>query len=73
MVDSPSFRQYARDIILAKDSWVDELNLRDAMQRFFDQGQSGYAFPHSIGLFSNLAWRLLILSLWSRALGVTPS
>ena len=73
MVDSPSFRQYASDIILAKDSWVDELNLRDAMQRFFEQGQSGYAFPRSISLFSNLAWRLLILSLWSKALALKPS
>jgi asparagine synthase (glutamine-hydrolysing) len=73
MVDSPSFRQYARDIILANDSWVDELNLRDAMQRFFRHGQSGYAFPRSISLFSNLAWRLLILSLWSKALALKPS
>lgn len=68
--DSPSFRQYARDLILAPNSWVDELDLRDAMQRYFDHGQQGYAFPHSISLFSNLAWRLLLLCLWSKSLGV---
>lgn len=68
--DSPSFKQYARDIILAPNSCVDELDLRDAMERYFDHGQTGYAFPSSISLFGNLAWRLLILSLWSNALGV---
>lgn len=71
MDDSASFRQYARDIILAPNSWVDELDLRDAMQQYFDQGQPGYKFPRSISIFNNLAWRLLILSLWSKALGVT--
>ena len=69
--DSPSFRAYARDIILAENSWVDELNLRDAMQRFFDNGQQGYGFPHSISVFRNLAWRLLILSLWGSSLGIS--
>lgn len=71
MDDSPSFRQYAREIILAPNSWVDRLNLRDAMQRYFDDGQAGFAFPRSISLFSNLAWRLLILSLWSEKMGVS--
>lgn len=72
MEDSPSFRQYARDIILAPNSLVDQVNLRDAMQRYFDKGQQGYPFPRSISLFGNLAWRLLILSLWSNSLGIKP-
>ena len=68
--ESPSFRTYAREHILAPNSWVDRLNLRDAMQRYFDHGETGYAFPRSISIFSNLAWRLLILSLWSKSLGL---
>ncbi len=70
MEDSPKFKQYARDIVLAPNSWVDELGLRRAMELYFEQGKQGYGFPHSISLFGNLAWRILILSLWSRALGV---
>ena len=71
MDDSIGFRRFAREKILAKDSWVDELGLRDAMQKYFDQGQSGYKFPYAISIFSNLAWRLLILNLWSKSLGVS--
>jgi len=70
---SPSFRQYAKEIILSPDSWVDRLHLRDAMERYFNGHQIGYSFPRSISLFSNLAWKLLILSLWSESIGVTPS
>lgn len=68
--DSPSFRQFAKERILAPDSWVDRLDLRDAMERYFNDGQIGYKFPKSISLFGNLAWRLLILSLWSNSLGI---
>lgn len=70
MADSTDFRDFARENILSKESWVNELGLRDAMERYFDQGQSGYRLPHAISIFSNLAWRLLILNLWSNSLGV---
>jgi len=66
MNESPKFRAYAREIILGKQSWVDELGLRTAMTAYFDKGKTGYAFPHSISIFRNLAWRLLLLNLWSR-------
>jgi asparagine synthase (glutamine-hydrolysing) len=68
--DSPSFRQYASEIILAKDSWVDDLNLRGAMHRYLVKGETGYSAPRSISIFRNLAWRLLILNLWSKSLGL---
>lgn len=70
---SPSFRQYAKERILAPESWVDRLQLRDAMERYFNDRQVGYGFPRAISLFSNLAWKLLILSLWSESIGISPS
>ena len=66
MDESPEFRRYARDIILARDGWVDRLRLRNAMTDFFESGRTGYRFPRAISIFGNLAWRLLLLNLWSR-------
>ena len=71
MTESASFREFAQENILAADSWVDELGLRRPMELFFFKHQVGFRFPRSISLFGNLAWRLLILSLWSKSLGVT--
>jgi asparagine synthase (glutamine-hydrolysing) len=65
MDDSEKFRVYARDVILARAGWTDRLGLRSAMTDFFDGRRKGYAFPHAISIFSNLAWRLLLLNLWS--------
>jgi asparagine synthase (glutamine-hydrolysing) len=66
MDESDEFRHYARGVILEKDGWVDELGLRGAMADYFDNGRKGYAFPRAISIFGNLAWRLLLLNLWSR-------
>lgn len=66
MDESEQFRQYARRVILDRDSWVDELGLRGAMTDYFAGKRQGYAFPRAISIFSNLAWRLLLLNLWSR-------
>jgi asparagine synthase (glutamine-hydrolysing) len=66
MKDSATFRAYARGVILERDSWVDRLGLRHAMTDYFEENRSGYAFPHGISIFGNLAWRLLLLNLWSR-------
>lgn len=66
MGDSPDFRRFARAEILERGGWATALGLDDAMRRFFDHGQQGYAFPRTLSIFSNLAWRLLLLSLWSR-------
>ncbi len=67
MDESRPFRAYAREVILDKAGWVDELGLRGAMRDYFDKGRSGYAFPRAISHFRNLAWRLLLLNLWSRS------
>ena len=66
MDESVEFRRYAREVILARDGWADPLGLRGAMTDFFDGHRRGYRFPRAISLFSNLAWRLLLLNLWSR-------
>jgi asparagine synthase (glutamine-hydrolysing) len=66
MDESEKFRGYARQVILDRDGWVDKLGLRPAMTDYFNGTRKGYAFPSAIGIFSNLAWRLLLLNLWSR-------
>lgn len=66
MDESVEFREYARKIILDTNGWVEELGLRTAMTDYFDGKQQGYSFPRAISVFRNLAWRLLLLNLWSR-------
>ncbi|HBI15608.1 MAG TPA: asparagine synthase (glutamine-hydrolyzing) [Desulfobulbaceae bacterium] len=62
----PSFREYARQVVLDPGGWVDELGLRPAMNSYFAGRRRGYRFPHAISIFSNLAWRLFQLNLWSK-------
>lgn len=66
----PSFRDFARDVILAGGGWTQALGLGDAMRAYFVQGRAGYPPPHAISIFRNLAWRLLLLELWSKSMGV---
>ena len=65
MDESPEFRSFARSIVLRSGGWSEELGLRDAMRAYFEGRKTGYAFPHAISIFRNLAWRLLLLELWS--------
>jgi asparagine synthase (glutamine-hydrolysing) len=65
MDDNPSFRQFARSRLLDSGSVTNQLGFGRAMRSYFDSGRSGSAFPASISVFSNLAWRLLLLELWS--------
>ncbi len=66
MDDDPNFRAFARETLLAGTSQTRQLGLASAMQAYFDQGRAGYPFPHPLAIFRNLAWRLLLLELWSR-------
>jgi hypothetical protein len=34
--------------------------------------RAGYTFPRAVSIFRNLAWRLLILEMWSNAYRVAP-
>ena len=67
MDDSPGFRAFARDVVLDSSGWAKPLGLRRAMELYFDRGRRGYPFPHPVSLFRNVAWRLLMLNLWSRS------
>jgi asparagine synthase (glutamine-hydrolysing) len=70
--EQPTFRQFAKDIILAKGGWTEALGLQRAMVDYFVNNRAGYAFPHSVSIFRNLAWRLLILEMWSNTYRVAP-
>jgi asparagine synthase (glutamine-hydrolysing) len=70
--EQPAFRSFARDIILARGGWTEALGLRSAMEAYFVNNRVGYAFPRAISIFRNLAWRLLILEMWSNACRVAP-
>lgn len=65
MDDDPGFRQFARECILATGSMTETLGLVSPMRAYFDRGRSGYRWPAELSLFRNLAWRLLLLELWS--------
>jgi asparagine synthase (glutamine-hydrolysing) len=65
MDTDPAFRNFARDTVLG-GRWSERVGVRGAMSRYFDKGESGFAFPRSISIFRNLAWRVLLLELWSR-------
>jgi asparagine synthase (glutamine-hydrolysing) len=65
MDSDAGFRAFARERVL-DGGWSSRLGFRDAMTRYFDKGEIGFAFPRSISLFRNLAWRLLLLELWSQ-------
>lgn len=68
--DDQHFAAYARSLILRRGSWSERLGYHDAMTRYFDHKQSGYGFPRSLSIFRNLAWRLLMLEIWAKNLGV---
>ena len=62
----PDFRQFARDVVLDSTGWAKRLGLTRAMRDYFDGQRRGYRFPHPLSIFSIVAWRLLLLDLWSR-------
>ena len=66
MDEDAAFRKFTRDTLLDAGSITHRLGLGRAMRAYFDKGQSGYAFPHSLSIFRNLAWRLLLLELWGK-------
>ena len=67
------FRSFARARILAPHRWANALGFREPMLRYFEHGERGYSFPRAISIFRNLAWRLLMLELWSENLGIEPT
>jgi asparagine synthase (glutamine-hydrolysing) len=72
MDDQPTFRNFAKGVILAKGGWTEALGLRPAMVEYFVNNRAGYAFPRAVSIFRSLAWRLLILEMWSKAYRLAP-
>jgi asparagine synthase (glutamine-hydrolysing) len=70
--EQPAFRSFAKDIILARGGWTEALGLKHAMVDYFVNNRAGYNFPRAVSIFRNLAWRLLILEMWSSAYRVAP-
>jgi asparagine synthase (glutamine-hydrolysing) len=66
MDEVPGFRAFARDVVLDSAGWARSLGIERAMRDYFDRGRQGYRFPHPLSIFSIVAWRLLLLNLWSR-------
>jgi asparagine synthase (glutamine-hydrolysing) len=73
MDDSLAFRSYAQEKILDPGSWTTALGLRKAMNEYFVGNRAGYSFPRAISIFRNLAWRLLILEIWSKSYKLAPN
>ena len=69
---SSDFRKYSEEVILDKSGWTYSLGMDKVMIDYFKNGKSGSRFPGAISIYGNLAWKLLILNLWSRALQVSP-
>jgi asparagine synthase (glutamine-hydrolysing) len=66
MDDDTGFHAFARDLVLDSSSQTHRLGLDKAMAAYYRRGRSGYRFPASLSVFRNLAWRLLLLELWSQ-------
>ena len=64
MDESSSMRKFAQERILDGPQ-VQRFGLRPAMVEYFCKGRSGYGLPHSLSIFRNIAWRLLLLELWA--------
>jgi asparagine synthase (glutamine-hydrolysing) len=60
------FHEFARERLFDAGSQTLRLGLGKPMRSYYDQGKSGYPFPASLSVFRNLAWRLLLLELWSQ-------
>jgi asparagine synthase (glutamine-hydrolysing) len=65
MDDDREFRGWARERLLHTASQTRKLGLAGAMHKYFDAGATGERWPRAISIFPNLAWRLLLLELWS--------
>lgn len=65
MDESPEFRAYAREKILGHGSVTAEFGLDTPMRNYFDHGRKGSAAPGGLGIYSIVAWRLLLLNVWA--------
>ncbi|MGH7336162.1 MAG: asparagine synthetase B family protein, partial [Myxococcota bacterium] len=62
----PAFREFARQVVLERSGFCDRLGLRRPMERYFAGVATGDPWPLALAHYGVLAWRLLLLELWSR-------
>jgi asparagine synthase (glutamine-hydrolysing) len=62
---SEALRRFAAERILRPNSVSRGLGFESAMRAYFEQGVTGQKFPGAISIYSNLAWRLLLLEQWA--------
>jgi asparagine synthase (glutamine-hydrolysing) len=65
MDEDEGLRRFARERLLDPASQTSRLGLAKAMDDYLRGGRSGYRFPAAVSVFRHLAWRLLLLELWS--------
>ena len=65
MDESPMLRALARERLLAPGSMTERYGLKTAMTDYFVRGRIGQRWPRGISIYRNLAWKLLLLELWS--------
>jgi asparagine synthetase B (glutamine-hydrolysing) len=73
MDESLAFRHFAQERILDSGSWTTALGLHEAVTQYFVRNRCGYSFPYAVSVFRNLAWRLLVLELWSKSYRLSPN
>jgi hypothetical protein len=66
MDEDEGLRRFARERLLDPASQTRRLGLDKAMDDYLRGGRSGYRFPAAVSVFRHLAWRLLLLELWSQ-------
>jgi asparagine synthase (glutamine-hydrolysing) len=66
MDEDEGLRRFAAERVLDPASQTTRLGLDHAMEAYYRQGRSGFRFPAAVSVFRNLAWRLLLLELWSQ-------
>lgn len=66
MDEDEGLRGFAAERVLDPAGQTRKLGLDRAMDAYFRQGRSGFRFPAALSVFRNLAWRLLLLELWSQ-------
>lgn len=72
MDNNPAFRSFARSCLL-DGVWCKRLGLDGPMRAFFDQGRTGARFPSALSVYSNVAWRVLLLELWAAQTLAAPT
>lgn len=72
MESSIEFQGLAKEVVLDENGWAHHLGLADAMNDYFMNNRKGYPFPSSLSIFRNLAWKLMLLGMWSDCYGIDP-